>query len=235
MSRYNPLTVNCRYVLGMAVSLIWLSAPANIACAAPISYNFSGHLTAVTWGTPPLGIAVGTLFSGKVVIDSESTTTSTQNQLAANIFEYRGSRLDLTVGPLVFLDSNPLVEYAGSSNDNQIFIGGSPTLLSGTAEPGRYLAFAFFDMTAFAISTGKVMGTLPDLDSFAIRKFEITEYTPNFAGDALFQADGFVDILTSESLPEPIPEPGTYLLLAIPVLLGLTLRRQSGSIARASG
>ena len=133
----------------------------------------------------------------------------------------------------MFSDLNPLVEYAVPPND-QIFIGGSPTLLSGAAEPGRYLVFAFFDMTPFAIPTGAVMGTLPDLNTFALRKFEITEYTPNLVGDALFQADGLSDTLTSESTPESISEPGTYLLLASPLLLGLTVRRRSASIARTS-
>lgn len=89
-------------------------------------------------------------------------------------------------------------------------------------------------MTLVAISGGKVMETLPDLDTFVFRKFEITEYTPNFVGDALFQADGVVDTLTSQAPPGSIPEPGTYLLLASSLLLGLTLRRRSGSIVRTS-
>jgi hypothetical protein len=170
------------------------------------------------------------LFSGKVVIDSGETTISTPYELAGNVFYYRGSSLDLTVGELVFSDPDPMVVYAGAPSDNSVFFGGSPKLVSGAAEPGNYLIDVFFDMTPFAISTGKVLETLPALDTFPIRSFALTEYTPNWVGDALFQVVGIVDTLTSQSAPESIPEPGACLLLASSLVLGLTLRHRSRMI-----
>ena len=189
------------------------------AMAFPINYEFSGHITNVSYGTPPAGVGVGSLFSGTLSLDSNATTVSSQYQIDNGVYDYRGSNFNLTVGSISLYQPNPLIEFSlGTGSLQSVYFGGNTTSLADGSSPGSYL----FDTVSYTFSTpGLVtqgpMTTIPGTSAFDINNFGLTEYALAPGYPTIFQIAGTTDEMHA-STQSAVPEPSTALLLAFPLL-----------------
>jgi hypothetical protein len=192
---------------------------ASVAHAVPITLNFSGRITSVTFGTAPPGIAAGTAFSGSYTYSS----TSLDSNAAPTIGDYTSSGspfgLSVDVGGNLFSSTQVLLEVANDNGQDSYGV-----FSSGLFAPGHYLlALVLADPTQTALSNTSLPLLPPSLAAYSTNFFTITNY-PSGTGDALFAIRGTVESITTTA----VPEPGSLLLISAGVLgWGFVRRRRS--------
>jgi hypothetical protein len=224
-------------ILGMlAVGLLAGSLPAS---AAPVTYYFSGEISAIEDPTGALagtGIELGTPFVGSVTWDTDVAPSFTGpwpvGGTASNYPENSafgvsalvgGSRsfVSDTAGALVINDSFLGDEFAVTSKNAAVF--DAPSL--GWVYHGIWL----IDLEGSALGSTEPMPSSINLADFDVRSFGISAYTGDCVADCLYyRIDGEMTYMSLEPPPVPTPEPGTLALLGLGLAgLGLSRRRKA--------
>jgi len=214
------------YVLLMSglISLCMAIAP---AMAAPVTFQFAGHLTSVDPAvTTATGFTAGHLFSGSYTF--ESTTPISSSQPTSANYMNAVTHLDAKIDTQLVVAPQPITASAISIRDNQLASGGlvdryivlGSAVNPGETSAGSVSAFLFrlengfpstFDSTSLPTHP-------PSLSSFSVRQ-------------AIFlfrsgQAIGTLTSLTAVPVPAAVLLFGTGLTALIGLGAGSWRRRQ---------
>lgn len=201
--------------------------------AAPITYRYAGVLDLVEDPANALsgsGIELGTVFTGTVMWDPDTSSTGTFPFEGGTLSTYPVDsvfRISALLGGVLNLDTATATAMVFDDT------GGTDSI---ELSSGNFLVFdapdfgagsIFFRANDFSGSVFSTSASLPmslDLSAFDTVRFAFASYAPDGSGSFYF-AQGDIRFL---SLHSPVPEPGTLALLCLGAAsLGLCRRRST--------
>jgi hypothetical protein len=209
------------YCARLGVGVFVLTVAAAPVSAAPITFSFSGSVTAIS---PQLTstFAVGDAMSGTFVFDPAATFTACSG--VCGNFNSALQTLSVTIGSYTLSGTAFETLYNSSTQDYYEISALLPAGAPVNGLPPSSFALELTDPSATALSTHSTL-VAPVLANYAERNFALL-FEDSF--HRLIGVGGTITSLSAVTTPPSVPEPTSFLLLGtgIIALAGRVRRRR---------